>query len=82
MTESFDGNERRQHAITIDTLEACLFKALEKFKEKQKEEEEESFRLHQAECPAYQGQKTLKWFVSLPIISTAVILVHNYMSKK
>ena len=82
MTEPWDETERRHNTITIDTLEACLFKALEKFREKQKEEKSESFRLHQAECPAYQGQKTLRWFASLPIISTAAILVYNYMSKK
>lgn len=82
MTDSYKEEERRYNAITIDTLEACLFKALEKFRDKQKEEEVESFRLHQAECPAFQGQKTLKWLVSLPIISTAVVILHNYMSKK
>lgn len=74
--------ERRRGQITIDTLESCLFKALEKYSEKLKAEEVESFRLHQAECPAFQSQKTLKWLVSLPIISTAVVIIHSYMSKK
>jgi len=79
---SEDYEERRKNAITIDTLESCLFKALEKYSEKLKEKEAESFRLHQAECPAFQGHKTAKWLISLPIISTAVVIIHSYLGKK
>lgn len=80
MTDDYE--ERRHNTITIDTLESCLFKALERYSEKLKEQESESFRLHQAECPAFQGHKTAKWFISLPIISTAVVILHSYLGKK
>lgn len=77
----WDGNERRIETITMDKIENCVYKALAKFKKEEKQEAEENLRLHQAECPAFQGQKLVKWFVSLPIISTIAIVVFHYFTK-
>lgn len=46
-----------------------------------KTEKEEDFRLHRAECPAFQSNKIIKWLISLPVISTAITLVFYYLKK-
>lgn len=80
MTER-QGDERRIESITMDKIENCVYRALAKFKEKEKEEEIESFRLHQAECPAFQSSKTVKWLISLPLISTVITVCFYYFGK-
>lgn len=81
MTE-WQGDERRSDHVTMDKIENCVYKAIAKFKKEEKEEEKESFRLHQAECPAFQSSKTVKWLLSLPIISTVLVIGHHYLTKK
>lgn len=76
------GEERRIESITMDKIENCVYRALAKFKKEEKQEEVESFRLHQAECPAFQGHKLVKWLVGLPVISTIIIIVFSYWFKK
>ena len=82
MTDQWQGDARRVDHITMAEIENCVYRALAKFKKEEKLEEEESFRLHQAECPAYQSSKTVKWLISLPIISTIITVVIYYISKK
>lgn len=84
MTSPYPEEERRVDHIIIsmDKIENCVYKALAKYKKEEKLEELESFRLHQAECPAYQSGKTVKWLISLPVISTIVTVVVYYLSKK
>lgn len=81
MTE-WKGEERRIESITMDKIENCVYRALAKFKKEEKEEEKEAFRLHQAECSAFQSNKVVKWLIGLPIISTIVIISHYYLTKK
>ena len=82
MTDQWQGDARRVDHITMAEIENCVYRALAKFKKEEKLEEEESFRLHQAECPAYQSSKTVKWLISLPIISTIITVVIYYIGKK
>lgn len=81
----WNGEEKRKSGIkseiNSDILENCVYKAWAKIKKEEKEEEREAFRLHQAECPAFQGQKLVKWLVGLPVISTIAIVVFHYFFK-
>lgn len=80
--EEWGGNDRRANSITMDKIENCVYKALNKFKKEEKQEAEENFRLHQAECPAFQSNRTVKWLISLPVIATAITIAAHYFNKK
>ena len=74
--------ERRRDSISMAEIENCVYRALAKYRKDEKLEEEESFRLHRAECPALQSSKLVKWLISLPFISSIAIVVYYYFSKK
>ena len=73
--------ERRRDSISMAEIENCVYRALAKYKKDEKLEEEESFRLHRAECPALQSSRIVKWLIGLPVISSIIIVVY-YCFKK
>ena len=81
MTNQWQGDERRSNHVTMAEIENCVYKALSKYKKDEKLEEIESFRLHQAECPAFQSSRIVKWLISLPIISTIITVVVYYLGR-